>query len=101
MLRDAASGQLKPLRIERTLQVLEQQTRRLARLVDQLLGVSRIQAGRLQLSYETTDIVALVESTVLAARVRLSEPRTITVRRPDGRLLGTVEPIRIQQVLDN
>ena len=85
---------------ERTARVA-QQLGRLIKLVDSLLDVSRIKAGRIELSPEEFDLSAL--ATEVAAR--FIEPArengsTLVVRAPD-RLVGVWDPLRVDQVLTN
>ena len=47
-----------PEMLKRTTDMIQRQVGRLAQLIEQLLSVSRIQAGRLELQTETVDLVA-------------------------------------------
>lgn len=72
-------------------------------LVDDLLDVSTIEAGRLELNREPTDLVALVEHTVTLNRT-LASPKhiAITFHRPAGPLAAmSLDPGKCQQVLNN
>ncbi len=72
-------------------------------LVEDLLDVSTIEAGRLELARESTDLVALVEHTVTLNRT-LASPKQIAIdflapTAPLAPLL--VDPGKLQQVLNN
>jgi signal transduction histidine kinase/CheY-like chemotaxis protein len=85
---------------ERTLRI-SQQIRRLVRLVDALLDVSRIAAGRLDLTVEETDLSQLARE--VAGRFFESARQsgsTLEVHAPD-QLLGVWDPMRLDQVLTN
>jgi signal transduction histidine kinase len=74
---------------------------RLARIVDDLLDVSRMMAGRMELRIEPVDLVALVRETVarlgeLAARSGCE----VRLHLPDS-LVGTWDRQRLDQVLTN
>ena len=72
-------------------------------LVEDLLDVSTIEAGRLELNRESTDLVALVEHTVMLNRT-LASPKQITIAfHPPGEPLPPmlVDPGKCQQVLNN
>jgi signal transduction histidine kinase len=79
----------------------ERQVRRLARLSEALLDVSRIRAGRIELKREPVDLARLVR----AAADRIADdlagacPQLI-VEAPET-LLGTGDALRIDQVLTN
>ena len=74
---------------------------RLIKLVDSLLDVSRIAAGRMELSTEEFDLSALAREVAArfmeTARVNGS---ALEVRAPD-RLVGVWDPMRVDQVLTN
>lgn len=76
-----------------------EQTRRLGRLVDQLLDLSRLESGAVPLHIEPVDVDALVEA--VAAEARLHAPdRTIDVQRSSGASLHA-DPDRLHDVLAN
>ena len=75
------------------------QTDKLARLLTQLLDVSRIDAGKLALELEPTDIVALLGQVVADAQAR-DERHAITLTTPAS-LHGCVDPLRLEQLLIN
>lgn len=81
------------------LRAMLEQTQRLARLVDQLLDLSRLESGAVPLRHERVDARTLLES--VAAEAQLHAPtRRIRVCAPDGVELWA-DPDRIHQVLAN
>ena len=94
----------KMARIGRFLERSEQQIHRLNRLVGDLLDVSRIQAGKLELRREPCDLLAITRENVEAQRSAWPD-RTITldVDLParDKALLVDADPDRISQVVTN
>ncbi len=100
LLRRLGTGDgLEPDHIKRSLEVFDVQTVRLTRLVSQLLDVSRIEAGRLQLSTEAVDLVALVEGVVDRTRLQTGD-REIRVETPAA-APADLDPLRIEQVVTN
>ena len=90
---------LDPVQVRQGMATLMQQTDKLTRLVGQLLDVSRIEAAKLVLERETTDVAALVESVV--ATLRATAPtRTLDVQTP-GPVMVLLDPLRIEQVVVN
>ena len=78
------------------------QTRRLTRLVDALLDVSRIQAGRLELVREPTDLVALArEVAALLAEDARRAGCEVVVESERPTLVGNWDRARLEQVLTN
>ena len=57
-------------RVERVQAMIERQVRHQARLLDDLLDVSRITCGKILLRREDLDLVSLVQETVLDSRKR-------------------------------
>jgi PAS domain S-box-containing protein len=90
--------------LRHALESAERQTRRLGRLVDALLDVSRIQAGRLELQREPTDLLALVRDVVslLAEEAhRASCPVTVEAAGGDETVVGNWDKVRLEQVVTN
>ena len=82
--------------------IMERQVAQLTQLVDELLDLSRITQGKLQIERVPIDPVAIVEAALDAARPLLQEHgHRLTVRRPDRlpRVLG--DHRRLVQVLTN
>ncbi|HEV2126659.1 MAG TPA: HAMP domain-containing sensor histidine kinase [Chloroflexota bacterium] len=92
-------GVFAPNRLERALRTITAQSRKLAQLVDQLLDVSRLEAGRLRLERRPTDLVPLTDG-VLQVVQALTEAHTLTLHAPDS-LVVPVDPVRLEQVLMN
>jgi PAS domain S-box-containing protein len=83
------------------LDAAERQVRRLDGLVDALLDVSRIQAGRLSLRPEEVDLCALVREVVASFSEELSRQRCEVALRAEGPVLGWWDRLRLEQVLVN
>jgi signal transduction histidine kinase len=89
-------------RTERYFEALDCETDRLTGLVEDVLQISRIEAGRLELSRRTVDLNVLVESAVASHEI-LASSRGLILR------LGTtsspmpvfVDPDKFRQVLNN
>jgi PAS domain S-box-containing protein len=82
------------------LQTLQQHTDRLTRLVDDLLDVSRMRAGRLNVLRENVDVVDLCTSLVESRRASQSTHR-IELDTDLTSLRATLDGDRIHQVVDN
>ncbi len=79
---------------------IDQATTRLVELTEDLLDVTRLQAGRLELHLEPTDLVAQVQRTVARFRVT-SEQHRITMHVAPEHMVIMADPRRIEQVLSN
>jgi signal transduction histidine kinase len=97
--RTTGGATLDLLALSRALERIDQQSGRMARLIEQLLDVSRMGLGRLRLEPEPADLASLVHTAASLAQSRTSL-HTIDVHAPD-RLPAVFDPLRLEQVLDN
>lgn len=82
------------------LRTLQRHVDRMTRLIDDLLDVSRLRAGRLQIRRSSTDIVDLIRA-VVDSRNQAADTHTIDFRTTLHRLELDIDGDRIHQVLDN
>jgi PAS domain S-box-containing protein len=92
-------GPLEPEHMTQALQAIVVHSEKLTQLLSQLLDVSRLEAGRLKLVPEPTDLTALVAQVVADTRVR-SDRHLIRVDVPSF-LQASVDRLRLEQVLRN
>ena len=77
-----------------------EQSRRLGDLINELLDVSRLQTGRLEVDRRPMDLGALVAETVVDAG-RVGNGHAIGVEVPDEPVLLEADPARLHQVVLN
>jgi excisionase family DNA binding protein len=94
------NGDLDPERVGHALRKMGSQADKLARLVSQLLDVSRLDGGKLQLELNTTNLAQLVDQVVAAARSLSADKHTISVTAPAA-VECEVDALRLEQVLTN
>jgi len=82
------------------LQILLRHADRMTRLIDDLLDVSRLRAGRLQIRRSVSDLARICQ-TVVESRQPTSENHTIVLEMSAPELLADVDGDRILQVVDN
>ncbi|MFL5704180.1 MAG: ATP-binding protein [Ktedonobacteraceae bacterium] len=85
---------------QKSLQGIDLATARLVDLAEDLLDVTRVQTGRLELQREPTDLVALARR-VLARRQLTTERHTLTLVTALPHLVVHADPRRMEQVLSN
>jgi PAS domain S-box-containing protein len=88
-----------PERSRRAAQTIQVQSDKLARLVSQLLDVSRLQSGKLAIERTPTDVSEFLREIVEDARTQLKE-HTLVARLP-RELWAAIDPLRIEQVVTN
>ena len=82
------------------LQTINYDADRVTRLLGDLLDVSRLEAGRLELKRQEVDLVAIATDAVARLRLNAEEHR-LEVSFPEGFPKITADPGRIEQVLIN
>ena len=82
--------------------MLERQVRQMSRLVDDLLDMSRISRGRIELRKEPLELAPVVSHAVEAARALYrSMDHELTVTMPDAPMQLSADPTRLAQVIGN
>lgn len=82
------------------LEEIDQATSRLDKLTEDLLDVTRLQAGRLVLSTNPTDLVALTRRMVSQRQVTTSQ-HVFSLDTAHSSLVVDIDRVRIEQVLSN
>jgi PAS domain S-box-containing protein len=83
-------------------QVIERQVRHMALLLDDLLDVSRITRGRLELRRERVDLARVIDAALETARPLLDERRqTLALELPVDQVPLDADPLRLSQVIAN
>src|SRR5579859_8191242 len=85
------------------LELLNSQTARLGRLVDELLDVSRIESGKLEFHWETVDLARLIHQVADRLQMTTSQHTLAVVVDPSVRSddVVTADRDHLEQVLDN
>ncbi len=87
---------------ERMRDIVEQQVRCMARLVDDLLDVSRITRGKIQLRLEPVSATALIQRSIETVRTQLAaKSHELHVTLPDEPVRIWADPVRLEQVMNN
>jgi signal transduction histidine kinase len=91
-----------PSMVRQAEDMIERQVQHMARLLDDLLDVSRISRGKIDLRREPLAIAALVERTVEAVRPLIkARHHELSVRMPSEPLWVQGDTTRLEQVLTN
>ena len=96
------SGRGEQVSLPRLREIMERQCGHLARLVDDLLDVSRITRERIDLHPQAVDVAAAMlgaESTVQS--LMLSRAHQLTLTPPQAPLCVEADPVRLEQILVN
>jgi PAS domain S-box-containing protein len=88
--------------IEKIHEILERQTNHLARLVDDLLEVSRITQEKIELRTELIELAAVIRSAVETSRPSIDTGRhQLAISLPSRPMVLEADPIRLSQVIAN
>jgi len=102
LLRSGATG--KPLSAESlssSINRVQHSAERLRRLTDELLDVTRIEQGRLELNLATVELGALARQVVEELKFELAAARCPTAIEADEAVAGVWDPSRLDQVITN
>lgn len=89
-------------RLERARDVIDRQVTHMARLIDDLLDVSRITRGKLALQTETCDLAAIARQTAEDYRTTLDAAGLVLVPPPASSPLWVEgDPVRLAQIVGN
>jgi signal transduction histidine kinase len=97
-----AGGQLGEETSRRAIEIIERNTRLQARLIDDLLDISRIITGKLRLEFKPMALRSIVDAAVESAIPTATAKHVSLVRTFDGSAEAIVcDPARMQQVIWN
>jgi signal transduction histidine kinase/DNA-binding response OmpR family regulator len=83
-------------------EVIERQVRHLARLVEDLMEVSRVASGKIALRRERVDLAQVVRSAVETSRPLIeSSSHRLSVDLPRDPVILDADPLRLSQILSN
>jgi PAS domain S-box-containing protein len=88
--------------VRRASDMMERQVGQMARLVDDLIDISRINRGEIELRRERIDLASSLRHAVEAVRSYCEEvDLTLTVTFPSQPIHVTADPVRLEQVVGN
>ncbi|HEX8787446.1 MAG TPA: CHASE3 domain-containing protein, partial [Telluria sp.] len=91
-----------PLPLSRTREIMSRQMAQLVRLIDDLLDVSRISAGKLELQRRPVALREVIDSALEVHRPRIEQSgHTLELGLPPEALTVDGDPVRLAQVLGN
>jgi signal transduction histidine kinase len=99
--RQQRGESLPPESVQRVLDLTARQTQRLSRLVNDMLDISRLSAGKLALEAETFDLAELARDVVARLGPQLSEAQCEVSVHAAEPVVGTWDRYRLEQVLTN
>jgi signal transduction histidine kinase len=101
-IRNVSVAQFSFENLLKMLESVENQTKRLSKMINDLLAVSVITVGNLQLEYEEIDLEKLVRGvlTDFAARIEREKVEVI-YQNPPEKIVGYWDKIRIEQAVSN
>src|SRR5215471_18791364 len=83
------------------LRIVHEESARLARLVNQVLGASRLDSGRVEWALTATDPVQVAQEVVDAARTHLADGLSIDLESASAPPAVHADPEKLKQVLVN
>lgn len=100
LLRDDIT--VEPTTRREFLQIIEEESDKLQRMIDELLDASRLQAGKLEISRRAVPLSEIIESALRKVSPGIEERGyVVTVRPTPEEAVVFADPMRIEQVLYN
>lgn len=88
--------------VERSREMMERQVHHLVRLVDDLLDVSRVMRGKIELRRECIELATVVARAVETVQPLVdAQGHDLSVRLPNESMLLDADPVRLAQVVGN
>ncbi len=101
LLRSGGAGADSSL-LTQGLEAIERNARLQARLIDDLLDISRFVSGKLRLDWEVIDLCKVLEASIDTARSAASDKKiNLLVGMPDAPLVVRGSGVRLQQIIWN
>jgi signal transduction histidine kinase len=85
----------------KVLEIIEREDRRLARFVDELLDLGRIQSGQIYFNFEEVDLSELVRQAITDLKAELTKSGSSLSINTTGHPVGEWDKFRLQQVATN
>ena len=82
-------------------ELMQSQVEHVVRLVDDLLDVSRIMRGKVELRREIVNLAELIQRSVVAVRPSVDSRQQQLAVQVEGGLILDADPVRIVQVIEN
>lgn len=90
-----------PDRLPRLLELAERQTRRMTRLIDEMLSVARVEGGRLDLQVQPVDLVTVVRDVLAGLAQDLSGAGCSLEIHAPAPVIGRWDRVKLEQVAAN
>lgn len=91
-----------PVIVEGARDMMSRQLKQMVRLVDDLLDVSRITTGKLELHKERVELASIVQDAVEVSRAIIDDQgHKLTVKLPSGPVMLDADSVRLTQVFMN
>ena len=88
--------------LERACSIIERQSKQMARLLDDLLDVSRVTQGKIRITKQVVDLVAIAQEAVQVVQSLIDERgHTLELELPDHPIYVEGDPSRLLQVQEN
>lgn len=101
LIRRYQAADSPPATFDRTLAAMDRQVHHLVRLIDDLLDVSRISRGLLELKRENIDLSGIARDAVENARPWFERRKQVVTLDSQGSFRAHADPTRVAQILTN
>jgi len=86
---------------QRYMEIIDNSTTALLNIIDDILDLSRLEAGMSELHFEKTDIIAMMMAVIKDFSPKMNQGIELLTEIPDGSIVVPTDVNRIKQVLNN
>lgn len=86
---------------EEIIEIIQKNSELLLQLINDILDISRIESGRIEINIQETEIIQLAKEVAEVHRIKMKTDVKFILDLPDGPIYTFTDPNRIKQVLHN
>ena len=87
--------------LRRSCDIVDRQVTNMVRMIDDLLDISRLERGKLDLRIQAVDLGAVIRHAVESCSYLVNQDRHLTISLPKDALILDADAVRLEQVISN
>jgi signal transduction histidine kinase len=100
-IKKASGGNIDTKEFTKLIELNVEQSRRMSRLINDLLNISVISSGRLKIEKDEVNLKTLIQKVIAQFDTQLAKEKIKLTFKADGDAIGRMDRLRIEQVISN